>query len=178
MEATMENKLANESERLETLLQRKEKWLYACFGAILTLVAHAFLKAYESQKMFDILFQITEKVNTTNPRELDQYFMGTYSAMYSHWWLLIWLIPALFAFTNAAMLAFHPTWRKVAIAKRLDLIFSFLLAGWIIMLSLGVQDLPNSNDGENVFALIYLFALALCYWWFRRKKDKAEEVFP
>lgn len=92
--------------------------------------------------------------------------------------ILFWLFLELITLTPAAILSFHSTWRKVRLAKRHDLIFGYLLAGWVILLALGAQDPVNVSNGYTVLVIIFLPAIGLGYWWLRRKKDKAEEVFP
>ena len=52
----MENELAEKIEHFEAQLPRWEKWLYACFGMAVVMLAQAFLKAYENQLLINVLF--------------------------------------------------------------------------------------------------------------------------
>ena len=181
----MENKLAEKLERFEAQLPRWEKWLYACYSAAFILLAHGFVKAYENQTLINALSIVETKAGITRPSFFTPtpefyYFSYINDAMISNWRIALWFVVQFFILACAAILVFHPAWRKIALAKRLDLIFGYLLAGWITLLSLGAQDPHNVDDGygNTVVVVVYLLALGLGYWWLRRKKDKAEEVFP
>lgn len=168
----MESNLAEKIERLEAQLPRWEKWLYACFGVAITMFIHAFIKAYENQLATDAFFALQKEAG----RDLS--FPSQLWLSFSSWRPLLWLFIQFAILVPAAILAFHSTWRKIPLKKRLDLIFGYLLAGWIVLLSLGAQDPLNVGDAYNFFVLGYILAIGLGYWWLRRKKDKAEEVFP
>ena len=175
----MDNKLAEKIEQLEAQLPRWEKWLYACFSAAIVMLAHAFIKASENFMLTDFLFSIEKEVVVpANVPNNYVYVQNAYNFLLppERYWL--WLIVELVAFVPAVILSFHPLWRKVALTKRIDLIFGYLLAGWVTLLSLGAQDPLNVGNGYNVLVIFYLLALGLGYWWLRRKKDRAEEVFP
>ena len=180
----MESNLAEKIERLEAQLPRWEKWLYACYGAAFIMLAHAFVKAFENTALTEALFFIEEKAgvahsqNYYSPSPYSQYYSDVYASMISTGRIALWLIVQLLPLAFAAILAFHPTWRKVALHTRVDLIFGYLLAGWINLLALGAQDPLNIPGEYNVLLVIYLLALGIGYWWQGRKKDKAEEVFP
>jgi hypothetical protein len=174
MEETMDSKLAEKIERIESQLPRWEKWLYACYSAAFVMLAHAFIKAYENQMLTDALFSIDDQAGATNLPGFT-HFTNIY---YSVWRILLWLFLQFATLAPAAILAFHPTWRKIPLAKRLDLIGGYLLAAWVALLVLGAQDPLNVSNAYNVFVIVYLLALGLGNWQLRRKKDKAEEVFP
>lgn len=175
----MDNKLAEKIERLEAQLPRWEKWLYACFSAAVIMLVHAFIKASENFLLADLLFSIEQKtlVPTTIPNYFG-YVNNVNNVILSPERNWLWVIVELAALAPAAILAFHSAWRKVPLVKRLDLIFGFLLASWVNLLALGAQNPLNVSDAHNFFVLGYLLALGLGYWWLRRKKEKAEEVFP
>jgi hypothetical protein len=186
MEETMDSKLTEKIERLEAQLPRWEKWLYVCYSAAFVMLAQAFIKAHENYLLADALFFIEKKAGvipsngffTPPPPDVREYYINLNHAMISNWRIALWLIILFLILACAAILAFHPAWRKIALAKRLDLIFGFLLAAWINFLSLGAQDLLNIPGEYNVLVVVYLLALGIGYWWQGRKKDKAEEVFP
>lgn len=169
-------------EYVEQKLLVWEKWLYAGFSVAIVTLAHAFIKDHENIMLTNALFFMEEKAglaNTAaNPELLSQYYSDMAVAYLSPARIFLWLATEISTLACAAVLAFLPQWRKVNLSKRLDLIFGFLLAGWIILLSLGAQDPLNMSGGYNVFVAFYLLALGLGYWLLRRKRDKAEEVFP
>ena len=171
----MENKI----EQMEQKLLRWEKWLYACFGSAIIMLAQAFIKASENFMLTDFLSSIEEKVVVpANIPDHYVYVQTAYNFLLSpeRYWL--WLIVELAALTPAAILVFHPAWRKIALAKRLDLIFGYLLAGWVTLLSLGAQNSLNAPNGYNTLVVVYLLALGLGYWQLRKRQARTEEVFP
>jgi hypothetical protein len=180
----MESKTESTMEHLEQKLLGWEKWLYACYSAALVMLAHAFVKAFENTALTEALFFIEEKAgvahsqNYYSPSPHFQYYYNVYASMMSTGRIALWLIVQLLPLAFAAILAFHPTWRKIALHNRVNLIFGYLLAGWLTFLSLGAQEPLSATDGYNVVVIVCLFAIGLGYWWLRRKKDKAEEVFP
>lgn len=169
-------------EQIEQKLLGWEKWLYACYSASFIMLAHAFIKNYENTILTGTLFFLEKQAgiirSSVNFPMFEQYFYDLGLIYISPGRFLLWLIIQFTVFVNAAILAFHPTWRKVTLSKRLDLIFGYLLSGWVTFLSFGAQDPLNVGDGYSAAVVIYLLLLALGYWFLRRKKDKAEEVFP
>ncbi|MEP0806916.1 MAG: hypothetical protein HRF47_15660 [Chloroflexota bacterium] len=181
----MDIHLAEKIERLEAQLPRWEKWLYACFGAAVTMlgnsIARAFERSYLTAAFFKSLKHIEPAAFTENAPTIlltDPVSLNIQRALFAPYWLILsyFLLSAILI--PAIWLAFHALWRQVPLAKRGDLIFGYFLAGWLTLLSLGVQDPFNADSGYNVLVISYLLALGLGYWWLRRKKDKAEEVFP
>jgi len=179
----MENKLAEKIERFEAQLPRWEKWLYACYSAAFILLAHGFVKAYENQTLINALSIVETKAGITRPSFFTPtpefyYFSYINDAMISNWRIALWFVVQFFILACAAILVFHPAWRKIALAKRLDLIFGYLLAGWVTLLSLGAQNSLNAPNGYNTLVVVYLLALGLGYWQLRKRQARTEEVFP
>jgi len=178
----MEGKNVPTTEQLERKLLGWEKWLYASYSASFIMLAQAFIKNYENTILTGALFFIEGKAGVTNlPSNspmLDQYFYDLGLIYLSPGRFVLWLLTQLAIFASAGILAFHPTLRKVTLSKRLDLIFGYLLSGWITLLSFGAQDQLNVSDGYNAMVVAYLLVLGLGYWLLRRKQYKAEEVFP
>lgn len=174
----MESKLDSAMEQNEQRLLYWEKWLYAAYAASFISLIQALLKAYENQLLVNVFFSIEEDFGVNHLSVFQQYSPELFRGLISPGRLLVWLLLEIAILAPAAILAFHPKWRTIAISKRLDLIFGYLLAGWVAILSLGAQDPLNASDGYNVFVIVLLLALGLGYWLLRRKKDKAEEVFP
>ena len=163
---------------MEQKLSVWEKWLYASFSVAIIMLAHAVIKAYENQLFINVFFSIEMESGAPNLSIFQQYNREIFQGLISLWRILLWLLLEIAALAAAIILAFHPTWRKIALAKRLDLIFGYLLAGWVTLLSLGAQDPVNASNGYNALVVVFLLAIGLGYWQLRRKKDKAEEVFP
>lgn len=178
----MKNKNIPTIEQIEQRLSVWEKWLYACYSASFIMLVHAFIKNHENTVLSGALFFIENEAGVTNsPANFEtfyQYFTDLFVAFISPGRLVLWLVIQLAILISAATLAFHPTWKKIMLSKRLDMIFGYLLAGWITLLSLGAQDQLNAGGGYNAIVVVYLLALGLGYRLLRRKKDKAEEVFP
>ncbi len=174
----MKSKVEPTIDQLESKLSGWEKWLYAGTGAAIILLVQAFIKAYENQMLVNVFFSIDMKAGAENLNIFQQYSTGIFQGLISPWRILLWLSLEFAVLIPAAILAFHPTWRKIPLGRRLDLIFGYLLAGWVTLLSPGAQDPNNAGGGYIVLVIVYLLALGLGYWWLRRKKDTSEEVFP
>lgn len=165
-------------EKLEHQFIRWEKGLYACYGVAFTMLAHAVVKARENTVLIDMLFFMEREARTTDPLISSQYNGDIFYILGASWRFVLWMVIELAILILAVTLAFHPMWRKFPLAKRLDLIFGYLLAAWVVLFSVGAQNPDDFGNGMNVLVIGSLLALGLAYWWFRRKKDRAEEVFP
>ncbi|GAB4454769.1 MAG: hypothetical protein Kow0070_01800 [Anaerolineales bacterium] len=181
----MDSNLAEKIERFEAQLPRWEKWLYVCFGAAVTMLGNSIARAFERSYLSDAFFQSLKNVNpaafTENARSItltDPISLAIQHALFVPYWQILSYFLLSVILIPVVWLAFHALWRQVPLAKRGDLIFGYLLAGWVTLLSLGVQDPLDMIAGYNTLVVVYLLALGFGYWWLRRKKDKAEEVFP
>jgi hypothetical protein len=174
----MKNKTEATIDQLESKLSGWEKWLYAGFGAAFIMLLHSFVKAYENKWLTSAFFYIEEHGGGPNLPGYNEYLANIYYGMHSSLRGGLGAAVVYLFILLAGILAFHKKWRKVQLSKRLDLIFGFLLAGWVTLLSFGVQDPLNAGGGYSVLVIVYMLALGLGYWWLRRKNDKAEEVFP
>lgn len=173
----MSNKSPLSIEQLEARLPRWEKWLYLTLGAALIMLIHGLIKYYENTLLAGLLFSLEDQ-GVDLWQFMPQYSNQLGIIFVSPWRLLLWLILELAALLPAAILGLHSRWRRVALARRLDLIGGFLLVGWINLLALGATDPLNVGDGYNVLVLLYLLLLGGGYWFLRRKRDRAEEIFP
>ncbi|MEW6287106.1 MAG: hypothetical protein AB1509_12850 [Chloroflexota bacterium] len=181
----MDNNLAETIERLEAQLPRWEKGLFAAYGAALTMLANSIIRAFETSYLTAAFFQSLKNVEpaafTENSPPIlltDPVALNIQRALFAPYWLLLGYILLLGILIAAGWLGLHSTWRRVSLPKRLDLIFGFLLAGWIVLLSIGAQDPFSMGGGYNILVVAYLLFLGLGYWQLRRKRNKAEEVFP
>ncbi len=174
----MSNKPPLSIERLEARLPRWEKWFYLTLGAAVIMLIQGFIKNYENTLLTSLMFSLT------GPRGVDVWqFIPLYGYQWSFiylspWRILLWLVVELAALLPAAILGLHSRWRRVALSKRLDLIGGFLLVGWINLLALGATDPLNMPGGYNAVVILYLLLLGGSYWSLRRKRDRAEEIFP
>jgi hypothetical protein len=164
-------------EMLERQFIRWEKGLYACYGIAFTMLAHAIVKARENTVLADMLFSMERQASTTSTMVSSENNADIFYILGASWRSTLWMIVELAILMLAVTLAFHPTWRNFPLAKRLDLIFGYLLSAWVVLLSLGAQIPDDFGNGLNFLTIGSLLVLGLAYWWFRRKKDKAEEVF-
>lgn len=174
----MDSSVGSTIELLERKLIQWEKGLYASYAVAFTVLAHAVIKARENMVLTDVLFYMERTTRSTPPLITSQYNADILYIMGSAWRSTLWIIVEMVILILVTTLAVHPTWRTFPLAKRLDLIFGYLLAGWIVLLSLGAQMPLEVGNGLNVLLVGSLFILGLAYRWFRRKKDTAEEIFP
>lgn len=177
----MESNLAEKLEALEAQLPRWEKWLYVCYGASTTMFINALARAAERsylQDAFDFTAQKLEQTGTSNPFISDPVFNDISHALSAPWWLLACYGLLLAMLIPGAFLALHSPWRKVPIHKRSKLIYGFFISAWLVLLSMGAADPYNVFYDYNYMIIGSAIVIATSYWWLRRKKDRAEEVFP
>lgn len=174
----MNNAFESGIEILERQFIRWEKGLYACYAIAFTMLAHAVVKARENTVLADMLLFMDRQERTFPAIVSSQYNADMFYILASPWRSTLWMVVELAILMFAITLALHPKWRKFPVTKRLDLIFGYFFAAWIVLLSLGAQNPDDFGNGMNVLTIGSLLVLGLAYWWFRRKKDRAEEVFP
>ena len=172
------NKVETTIDSLEQKMSQWERWLYAGFGGTLIMLLHALIKAYENRRLTNAFFYLKDKLETANMPGYNEYLGNLYYGMYSPLRSFFGTAVVILFIALAGILAFSRKWRRIQLAKRLDLIFGLLLVGWITLLSLGLQDPLNAGGGYVVLVILYALAMGLGYWWLRRRKDKVEEVFP
>jgi len=173
------------AEKIEAQLLHWEKGRFAAYGAALTLLASSIARAFEKSYLQVAFFKSLENVDTAaftdngHPIMLTEpVVLNLQGALFVPYWQVLGYLLLIVILAPAAWLAFHSTWRRIPLTKRQNLIFGYLLAGWVVLLSLGVQNLDTVSDGYNVLVVGYLLFLGLGYAWLRRKKNEAEEVFP
>lgn len=174
----MKNKSVLSIEELESRLPGWEKWLFFILGATLIMLIQGFIKHYENTLLSDMMFALTNEQGVEGWQIVPS---GGYrwSFIYlSPWRLLLWLAVELAALLPAAILGLHPLWRRAPLARRLNLISGFLLVGWLNLLALGATDPLNMPEGYNLLVILYLLLIGGGYWLLRRKRDRAEEIFP
>jgi hypothetical protein len=181
MEVTMSD-LTEKIEKLEARLLYWEKGLFAAYGAALTMLASSAIRGIETSYLEDAFFKSLENIDSSFTENgitvfTDPVVLNLQRALFIPYWEILGYLLLIVILVPAAWLAFHSTWRQVSLTKRQSLIFGYLLAGWIVLLSISVQGSVGGYDYGG-FLLAYLLAMALGYGWLRRKKNKAEEVFP
>lgn len=174
----MENPNEAKIELLERNFEGWEKGLYACYGVAITMLVHAIVKARENTVLADMLLFMERHSRTTPPLVSSEYNADLLYVLGSSWRSTLWVVVELAILALATTLALHPTWRKFPLAKRINLIFGYFLAAWVVLLSLGAQNPDDFGNGLNALAIGSLLVLVIAFWWLRRKKGEAEEVFP
>lgn len=174
----MKNKSLLSIEELESRLPGWEKWLFLTLGATVILLIQGFIKHYENKLLTDLMFSLMNEQSM----DVGQFVLSygyRWSFIYlSPWRLLLWLFVEMAALVPAAILGLHPLWRRMTLTRRLDLISGFLLVGWLNLLALGATDPLNMPGGYNALVILYLLLLGGGYWFLRRKRERAEEIFP
>lgn len=165
-------------EKLERQFMQWEKGLYACYAIAFTMLAHAVVKARENTVLADMLLFMDRQERTTTAIVSSETNGDIAYIMGASWRSVLWMGVEMAILILAVTLAFHPTWRKFPLAKRLELVFGYFLAAWVVLLSLGAQNPDDFGNGMNFLTIGSLLVLGLAYWLFRRKKERAEEVFP
>jgi len=172
----MENKLAEKIERLEAQLPRWEKWLLICYGVAFTFLITTIIRGVERVYLWKAFF-------STLPAEGDSFIndpiaMDIQMALFAPWWILAFWAILLAMLFPGVLLSIHFAWRKVSLAKRFNLIFGYFISAWVVFLSIGAENPNNTPDGYILLLVGSAIAIGTGYWWLRRKKDSAEEVFP
>ncbi len=169
---------SNPGKSIEEQILKWEKGLYACYGAAFTLLINAIIKAVENTKLTEVFFFIEGIAGATNSPIFSQYYTDIGYIMISPWRLVLWAVLEITSLVLAIILIVHPVWRHAPSNKRLNLIYGYLLASWITLLTLGAQDPLNVGSGYNILVVGYLLAIGLGYWLSHRKKERVEEIFP
>jgi len=136
-----------------TLQKRLEIWkriLFITMGASLTLFVQAVLHYQESQRLvFD---------------------MSWYGA---------WFVVQLAAFLPGFLLLWGKHWMQIPLFERLNTIFGYFAIAWFTLLPVGLRVGPYTPKTFNFFWLGSGIALAIGYWWLRRKSLGIQnEMFP
>ena len=172
----MDSNLAEKIERLEAQLPRWEKWLLICYGVAFTFLLTSIIRGVERVYLVKAFFSAV-------PAEGGSFFndpiaMNIQMALFAPWWILtFWIILWAMLFPGV-LLSIHSTWRKVPLAKRFNLIFGYFISAWFVFLSIGAENPNGAPDGYSILLIGSAIAIGTGYWQLRRKKDKAEEVFP
>lgn len=137
---------------IDTLEKRLEIWkriLFINIGASITLLATG----------------IAELPNISKP-----YFPG---------WYGVWFIVQLASLLPGFVLLWGKHWMQMPLRERLNTIFGYFVVAWITMLPIGIRMGPNAPDSFNFLFLGCAIAIAIGYWWLRRKSIEIQgEIFP
>lgn len=179
--------LIQKIEALEKQLPRWEKWLFVCYGAAFTMFINAMVRLVERSYLKQAFVFTAEELNqmgisvpvyTIPAPMIPSIFDAISKSLSAPWWTLVCCIILLTTLFPGVLLSVHSEWRKVSINKRLNLIFGFFLASWIVFLSAGAQDPTNAVGSYNFLLIGSAIAIVTGYWWLRRKRATPEEVFP
>jgi hypothetical protein len=95
--------------------------------------------------------------------------------------LLLWVLIQFASVVPAALLTLGQDWKKTPISLRLNTIFGFLAASWIVMISFGrhLQVLEAMPGDIALLILIVGIILAGMYFYLRNRLETAPEaMFP
>jgi hypothetical protein len=138
---------------INILQQRLEIWkriLFILVGASLTLFLQAILNYQESQ---NLIFQTS--------------------------WYGTWFVVQLAAFLPGFVLLWGKHWMQILLLERLNTIFGYFAVAWFTLLPVGLRVGPYTSKTFNWFWLGCGVALAISYWWLRRKSlGISNEIFP
>lgn len=182
----MDNNLVERIESLEAQLPRWEKGMFAALGAAVTMFASSIARAFERSYLAGAYFKVLQNVEpaafTENSPPImitsDPVALNIQRALFSPYWEVLGYFLLFVILIPAAWLFFLPEWRQVQLAKRMELIFGYLLAGWLVLLSIGILNPFDVGNGYNILVAVYILSMGVGYWRLRRKRNKAEEVFP
>jgi hypothetical protein len=168
-------------DNLEKQLLAWGKWLFVCYGAASMMFINALIRLVErSYLMQSFVFtpEELEKVGAQSGIIPDSVSQSINFSLMSPWWTLTCGFLLLAMMYPGIMLVIHSGWRTVSLTKRLNLIFGYFIASWIVLLSLGAQDPKNISGGYNLLLFGSAIAIGVGYWRLHKKQFRAEEVFP
>jgi magnesium-transporting ATPase (P-type) len=103
-------------------------------------------------------------------------------AMYFPGWYAVWFVLLLATFTPAVILLAGSEWRKLPFAERLNTIFGYLAATWIVLVAFGLK---SNNAGAISWPTWWSFlsgigiVMGIVYWFLRRRYlNSPEAIFP
>jgi hypothetical protein len=138
---------------MDILRKRLEIWKYILFiniGASITLLVEAVLSYQETQTL---IFQTS--------------------------WYGVWLIVQLASFLPGFVLLWGKHWMQIPLLERLNTIFGYFAVVWLTLLPVGLEIEPYTSKTFNIIWLVGGTALAVGYWWLRRRSlDVQNEIFP
>lgn len=108
--------------------------------------------------------------------------MPNHPTLYFPGWYGVWFILQLATITPAVVLLLGTELRKLSFAERLNTIFGYLLAAWIVLVAFGLK---IANTDMISWPLLWSFlsgigiTIGIVYWLLRRKYINAPEAtFP
>lgn len=106
-------------------------------------------------------------------------YQDTRSLIYGTSWYGVWFVVQLAAFLPGFVLLWGKHWMQLPLLERLNTIFGYFAATWLTMLPVGLRIEPYDSKTFNIFWLGGGIALAIGYWWLRRKSSVMQnEIFP
>jgi hypothetical protein len=138
---------------IDALRKRFEIWKYLLFinlGASVTLFLQAILNHVESPMSY---FQIS--------------------------WYGVWFVVQLASFLPGFVILWGKHWVQIPLHERLNTIFGYFVVAWITLLPIGLRMGANTPEFFNYFFLGCASAIAIAYYWLRRKSLGIQnEIFP
>lgn len=137
---------------IDSLNKRIKVWqsiLLITVGASITLFGQALLRYLESQ-----------------------------SVVFETYWYAIWFVVQLAAFLPGFVLLWGKNWMQIPLRERLNTIFGYFAVAWFTFLPVGIRVGRYESKSFNFVLLGCAIAIAIGYWWLRRKSMEPQEIFP
>jgi hypothetical protein len=94
-------------------------------------------------------------------------------------WYGVWFIVQLASFLPGFVLLWGKHWIQIPLQERLNTIFGYFTVAWFTLLPIGIRIDRYSSKSFNFFLIGSAIAIALGYWWLRRKSlGTQSEIFP
>lgn len=134
---------------LEKHLEVWKRILFITLGASLTLFVQALLRYMESQ-----------------------------SLTFETYWYAMWFIVQLASFLPGFVLLWGKNWMQIPLRERLNTIFGYFAIAWFTLLPIGLRIGRYESKAFNFVLLGCAIAIAIGYWFLRRKSMEPQEIFP
>jgi hypothetical protein len=94
-------------------------------------------------------------------------------------WYGVWFVILIASLFPGFILLLGKHWMQIFIQERLNTIFGFFAITWINFFAVGIRSGPASSSEFNYFLLVSAIAIAVGYWWLRRKfLSSRGDIFP
>lgn len=134
---------------LEKRLEIWKRILFIVSGASLTLFMQAVLKYLEARIL-----------------------------VFEAYWYSVWFIVLLASFLPGFVLLWGRHWMQIPLRERLNTIFGYFAVAWFTLLPIGLRIERYESKSTNFALLGCAIAIAISYWFLRRKSMGPQEMFP
>lgn len=106
-------------------------------------------------------------------------YQGSRNLIFQTSWYGVWFIVELAAFLPGFVLLWGKHWMQIPLHERLNTIFGYFAIAWFTLLPIGLRIGRYTSKSSNYFLLGCAIAIAIVYWWLRRKSIGTQsEIFP